>query len=234
MNSESGYENIPGTDKPFPDSVYKAGLPYEQYWQILKDSLKFSLTDNKNTHLILDTTKEFKIIYGHFTSVDYPELLLQRLFFKIRGDSLLVACLFSFKNNGWKFNRIIYKDTINYIDLDKDSIYELFCKEVYAGCGSIGIHSSIISLKNNITRYLFENLSIDNRNSVYSLTSKSGDTIVDVASYNFYDTVKNGPLILKETKQIGIKKGYLKNKDRVILSFSTIEKNYKLENGQYK
>lgn len=213
----------------------KIDLPYQQYWNILKDSLKFSLTEKEKNDVTLDTTLDFKIIRGHFTDKDKNEIILQRTFWGSKGGTFETACLFSYEQNNWKFERFICEDTIVFIDIDKDSIYELYYSEVWAGNGSVDTEDKIISIKDNNIKFLFEGNSTDNQFNVGAFTiSKVGDTIINVAKYSFYETDRNKPLKLKESRQIGIKKGISKNMKNLLIDYKFIEKEYTLENEQYK
>ena len=47
----------------------KDSLPFNKFWKVVKDTLKYSQI-NKNEKFVLDTTTNFKIVKGHFTSKD--------------------------------------------------------------------------------------------------------------------------------------------------------------------
>jgi len=212
----------------------KNNLPYNEYWKVLNDSLKFTLKNNKND-ILLDTLKDFKIIKGHFTSMDKDELILERTFRSRRGSTFDAACLFAFEDSKWEFKRFICKDSIAYVDIDQDGTYELFITDILVGFGCTEINTKIISFKNNISKILFENESSDCHFSTGAFTiSKSGDTIVNIAKYEFIEKDKNKPFKLKETKKIGIKKGISKNKEKLVIEYSIVENVYTLKNEKYK
>lgn len=217
----------------------KDSFPFYKYWEILEDTLKFSMT-KENGHCVLDTSIKFKVIKGHFTSIEKDECLLQRTFYNWKGGKFDFACIFSFENNAWNFENLFSGDSLMPIDVDKDSLLEFFYFEDWVGNGSVDREYRLESLKNNKKKLLFEdNENHDNRNNYCAISiSGIGDTIYKWSKYAFEEKekYKNEPLILKSTVRYGIKKGATKENgnDKLIIRYAEYGKTYKFDGEKYK
>jgi hypothetical protein len=215
----------------------KDSLPFEKYWKIVEDTLKCSST-NGNEHCVLDTSITFKIIKGHFTSIEKDECLLQRTFYDWKGGRFDFACIFSFENNSWNFEYLFREDSLMLIDVDKDSVFEFFYFEDWVGNGSVDREYRLESLKNNKKKILFEDVeNHDNRKNYCAFSiSGIGDTVYNWSKYAFEDKYKNEPLILKSTVRYGIKKGSIKENgnDKLIIRYAEYGKAYTFEGEKYK
>jgi hypothetical protein len=208
-------------------------LPFKHYWKVIEDSFN-ALTNEYRRPKLID--KNFLIIKGHFTSSKKYECVLQRTFQQSGGSNfynLQIACIYSFENNAWKFDRLLKADSIIYIDLDQDSIYEYALIENALGCGDRFINFVIISLKNNISDILFQSYSYDVSQGICGETMSVGDILSDLAEYKFKYITENKPLELVEIRKIGTKNGWSVKNEEPLMSFSSISKIYKFKNSRY-
>lgn len=210
-------------------------LPIKKYWEFVKDTLKFSLTE-KNEYIALDKSKDFKIVKGHFTSKDKYECLLQSSFINWKGGKFDLACIFSFENKLWKLENYFNVDSLYLVDFNKDSILDFFYFEDWVGNGSVDREYRLVSLKNNEKKIIFEDTdNHDNLNNSCAFSiAKNNDTVYKWSIYSFVDKDKSKPLILNSTINIGVKKGVTKDNTKLIVSYSKTKKVYIFDELIYK
>jgi len=203
-------------------------LPIDNYWKTINDSLKFTSAD---------TLSQFKIFNNHFSSHKETECLLERRF-KNKDREFDVACIFKLDKNNWKLEKFICSSSIQVIDIDKDSLSELFVFDDLYGSGSIERNYKLISYKKEKEKenILFEDSNnSDNLNNIASYSiSKIGDTIYVWNKYSFVDTLKSEPLLLKSIKKIGTKNGITKDKKNLIINYNSSLIMYKFDGNKYK
>lgn len=214
-------------------TVHMDSLPFKHYWKVIEDSFNVS---NDQYHRLKLMDKSFRIIKGHFISRNRNEFVLQRTFQQVGGSNwfgLQIACIYSFYNNIWHFERLLSGDSVAFIDVDNDSIYENIIMKRVIGNGDLYFNFAIMSLKNNIPDTLFQSYGYDYSNGICGYTMKDGDTLSDLFHYKFKTFQKNKPSVLEENRKIGIKKGWSYKKEEPLIQYISSRKLFQFQNNHY-